>query len=191
MCMKNTTPRKDAKNLGLIYYDGKPCLHGHGTKRYVANGDCVTCRNIIKAKAARAKRVARGAIKLGRKRKYPVFVGPPKPKRQQIYDKTTEFGAWVWRSKNGNKAKLRSSLAVEDYKKLKNTHCPLLGIELTYSKYCGTTPNNYATLDRIDPQKGYVMGNVQIISFRANTLKGDASIEELEFLIKNWKKLNV
>lgn len=34
------------------------------------------------------------------------------------------------------------------------------------------------TIDRIDSSKGYVKGNVRVISWRANTLKGDATIEE-------------
>lgn len=39
------------------------------------------------------------------------------------------------------------------------------------------------TLDRIDPLKGYIKGNVSIVSFRANTLKNNLSLEEVEQLI--------
>jgi hypothetical protein len=140
-----------------------------------------------KCLAARQKRAERGLLKAGRKRKYPIFVGPPKPRKSQKYDKSTDFGSWVWRSKNGGKASARTKLTVKDYEALKVTYCPLLGIELSYKKFTGNTPDNYATLDRIDSSKGYEPGNIQIISFRANTLKGDATIEELELLLKNWK----
>jgi hypothetical protein len=35
-------------------------------------------------------------------------------------------------------------------------------------------------LDRVDPSKGYVKGNVRYISARANRIKYDASVEELK-----------
>ena len=56
--------------------------------------------------------------------------------------------------------------------------CPLLGIRLgrNNSKVGLDSP----TLDRIRPELGYVKGNVWVISHRANTLKSDATAEELE-----------
>ena len=59
------------------------------------------------------------------------------------------------------------------------THCPVLGIELACHKgRSGGNPNSPA-LDRIDNTKGYVKGNVMVISHRANMMKVDASPEEL------------
>jgi hypothetical protein len=186
--MNDTTPRKSAKALGLTRYEGRACLHGHGTTRLVASGDCVTCRNIAKAQAGMQKRILRGPVKLGRKRKYPILVGPPKPKRRHPPKPVTEFDFWVRRNRTQRTA--RTQLSVEYYQTLFATHCPLLGIELVYKNHGSRrTPNNYATLDRIDSSKGYTIGNVHIVSFRANTLKGDATIEELETLLENWKAL--
>lgn len=53
--------------------------------------------------------------------------------------------------------------------------CPLLGIPLAFRKGRHCAPS----IDRIDNSKGYVPGNVWVISGRANTMKNDASIEEL------------
>lgn len=39
------------------------------------------------------------------------------------------------------------------------------------------------SFDRIDPKKGYVPGNVQIISARANRLKCDATVDELRRVV--------
>lgn len=41
-------------------YPGKPCVHGHGTKRYVSNNYCVECRRIYDRKRYLKKRRAGG-----------------------------------------------------------------------------------------------------------------------------------
>jgi hypothetical protein len=97
---------------------------------------------------------------------------------------------WIVRSKSCSSIrKNRRGLSIKYYKTLIVTHCPLLGIKLSYEKFEGNTPSNYATLDRIDSRLGYDEGNVQIISFRANTLKSNATLEELQLLVKNWERL--
>lgn len=56
--------------------------------------------------------------------------------------------------------------------------CPYLGIALTTLSDGGRQESN-ASLDRIDNNKGYVKGNIQVISSKANFMKRNASIEEL------------
>lgn len=56
------------------------------------------------------------------------------------------------------------------------TLCPVLG-----------TPMVGPSLDRIDSNKGYVKGNVRVVSKRANMLKNNATIEELELVLKDLK----
>lgn len=51
----------------------------------------------------------------------------------------------------------------------------------------GPTPNS-PTLDRVDSSKGYAKGNVRVISWRANKLKSDATLEELELLVAYLRK---
>jgi len=63
------------------------------------------------------------------------------------------------------------------------THCPVLGIELDYSTKRGARKSNNPTspsLDRFDNSKGYVRGNVFVVSLRANQLKSNATPDELE-----------
>lgn len=55
------------------------------------------------------------------------------------------------------------------------SHCPLLDEKLDYF---GTKGWWIPTFDRIDPNKGYVSGNVCIISRRANCIKSDYTQEE-------------
>ena len=68
--------------------------------------------------------------------------------------------------------------------------CPLLGIPILLETGDKKSPNN-PSLDRInpDPSIGYVRGNVWVISSRANWLKCDATLQELELLVENLKKL--
>lgn len=65
--------------------------------------------------------------------------------------------------------------------------CPLLNIPLR--KGVGRIEEGSPSLDRIDPTKGYVPENVQVISSKANTMKSNATLKELELLVKNMKKL--
>jgi predicted DNA-binding protein YlxM (UPF0122 family) len=57
------------------------------------------------------------------------------------------------------------------------THCPILGIELDYFSQNGRQENS-PSFDRIDPSKGYIKGNVAVISWRANRIKNDGTAEE-------------
>jgi hypothetical protein len=60
--------------------------------------------------------------------------------------------------------------------------CPVLGIHLTYNGQRGDRDTR-ASLDRRDPAIGYTKENVRVISMRANRIKSDATIEELQKII--------
>ena len=83
--------------------------------------------------------------------------------------------------RRGRKRGMEATICMRDL--VWPTHCPVLGIELDYATRSGSRkshhPNN-PSLDRFDCTKGYVPGNVIVISFRANTLKSNATIAELE-----------
>lgn len=54
--------------------------------------------------------------------------------------------------------------------------CPVLGIKLIWT---GGGRDAAASLDRIDNSKGYVPGNVEVVSGKANRIKSNATPEEL------------
>lgn len=66
--------------------------------------------------------------------------------------------------------------------------CPILGYKLQVSD--GRVSDNSPTLDRIEPQKGYVKDNIAVISHRANRIKTDASLGELKLLVE-WLENSV
>ena len=61
--------------------------------------------------------------------------------------------------------------------------CPILGIPLVFNR--GQIKENSYSLDRLIPEKGYVPGNVHIISYKANTIKQNASSEEIR-KVADW-----
>jgi hypothetical protein len=65
--------------------------------------------------------------------------------------------------------------------------CPILNIPLVIEAGQGHLPGA-PSLDRIDNSKGYIKGNVAVISHRANTLKSDITIETCERLLAYMKK---
>ena len=65
--------------------------------------------------------------------------------------------------------------------------CPILNIEL-----CTTNQkqeDNSPSIDRIDNEKGYTKDNILIISNRANSLKKDATLEEMKLIYEFYKDL--
>lgn len=68
-------------------------------------------------------------------------------------------------------------------------YCPILGIKLEQGHGNGYhREGNIPSLDKIIPAKGYVKGNVWVISWRANKLKNDATVEELELLVSALRR---
>jgi hypothetical protein len=73
--------------------------------------------------------------------------------------------------------------------------CPILGIpiikNISETRAKGPSANS-PSLDRIDNSKGYIKGNVTIISHKANTMKHNATPLELirfaEWVLHNYKK---
>ena len=83
-----------------------------------------------------------------------------------------------------SRAKLRGiefSLSVDDI--VIPDVCPLLGVPIHFGT--NTCKDNSPALDRIDNTRGYVPGNVWVISHRANRMKGNATKKELrEFCLR-------
>lgn len=68
--------------------------------------------------------------------------------------------------------------------------CPALGIKLARSRAGTRAPaENSPTLDRIFPDKGYVPGNVIVVSNKANRIKNNASAMELVQVALFYKRL--
>lgn len=63
------------------------------------------------------------------------------------------------------------------------THCPALGIPLKVGQ--GRQADASPSLDRIDPAKGYIKGNVVVISFLANRIKSNGTAQQVR-QVADW-----
>jgi len=81
------------------------------------------------------------------------------------------------------KAKLDHDLDLNYLLEILPTHCPYLGSQFHWEARtdCGLRGSHpfSPSIDRIDSSRGYVKGNVAIVSHRANSIKNDATEQEL------------
>lgn len=83
----------------------------------------------------------------------------------------------VYRARrNAYKASVLFNLTIEDISIPEV--CPYLQVPITRIQGQGRQDYN-PSIDRIDPTKGYIKGNIQIISDKANRTKNNASVKEL------------
>lgn len=89
---------------------------------------------------------------------------------------------WKQSKRRAQRAGLDFDIEIEDVVIPK--YCPYLGTEITKIFGQGVVWTN-PSIDRIDNTKGYVKGNVQILSRRANSVKQDLSLSELQIFCSN------
>lgn len=99
------------------------------------------------------------------------------------YQKTMH--GWVTRKicsmrRHSKKTGLPCDVDRDYIKSLVVERCPVFGWELQYGMKLTDRRPNVATVDRIDNSKGYIKGNLHIISDQANKMKNDASLEQLK-----------
>lgn len=102
-----------------------------------------------------------------------------------------------WRSNNPAKRLIFSTRQTSKIKGIEHNidekdltlpkFCPLIGIEIDYSAGNGKTMEK-PSVDRIDPSKGYIKGNVEVMSSLANTMKSRATPEQLVYFAKEILK---
>ncbi len=110
--------------------------------------------------------------------------------RQEIREKGKEYYRRKLKNRLLNSARARSKthgyefdLTEDDF--IIPAVCPLLGIFMVVNEK-GTTKENSFSLDRIDSSKGYVKGNVWVISMLANSMKSSATYEQFQMMAKKW-----
>ena len=88
---------------------------------------------------------------------------------------------WLQAKKRATKKGVEFDIKPSDIPEIPDK-CPVLGIELKINsdkKSLDSSPS----LDRVDNEKGYIKGNLEVISHRANRLKGDFDIDEIKSML--------
>lgn len=137
--------RQIAREAGKVFFrTGVPCKRGHIANRWVSSNACVECTKEHNQDPTRAH-----------KRLF--YQARTRAKRDGIlFDIAMGDVLSVWPA---------------------DDRCPIFSTPFEYVKPSGRgkwVPNPKApTLDRIIPNKGYVKGNIAILSYRANLIKND------------------
>ncbi len=101
--------------------------------------------------------------------------------RKEYFKLTNEMKLFYLAKRRAKEKGLDFSLAVEDI--IIPEYCPVLGIKLKPGIGIGAVGASKKacspTIDRIDNSKGYTKENIKVISYRANLLKRDATLEEM------------
>jgi hypothetical protein len=93
------------------------------------------------------------------------------------------FRSARWRA---NKHKIEFNITLDDLTPLRVEICPVFHTPLEYgAQGKGYNNLNAASLDRIDNDRGYVRGNIVIMSRRANSIKNDGTADEHR-MIAEW-----
>lgn len=153
-------PRTIAREAGKqLYETGKPCKRGHIAPRFVSTSVCTQC----------AKEV------------YNV------KDRDNYRSGNTLKRQFATRKQVAKRQNIPFTITFEEL--IQPTHCPVFGIELDYewSGEYRRNPNK-ATIDKVVPELGYVPGNVFVISWRANKLKCNMTLGELESILRYIKE---
>lgn len=102
-------------------------------------------------------------------------------KDQQLYGEKRQ----KYRAKKANAKRVGTPFTLEFSDLTWPTHCPVLGIELNY--LAEGKQENSVSFDRIDPAQGYILGNVVVVSWRANRIKNDGTPEEHQLIADFYK----
>ncbi len=100
-----------------------------------------------------------------------------KEQRLESYNKNPQLYIWEQTRSRAKQYQLDFNITPEDI--VIPTHCPIFGIPLIKSMI---RTENTPSIDRIDPTHGYIKGNIQIISMRANRLKSNMTLSEIKAL---------
>ena len=146
------------------YFTGIPCKRGHIAHRRTSGHMCMQCANEVYG---------------------------PNHSQQYTTSENTLYAQYRIRQQVANREGIPFTIKFEDIETPE--FCPVFGTKLEYGasqKVNGkqTRNKNKVSIDKLIPELGYVPGNVFVISWRANNLKSNMSVDELEKILDYMKR---
>ena len=150
--------RDKAMAVGEPVYVGN-CHNCGITKKYVANQNCVIChKQNCKRRRDHPKNKAKQSILNKQKHRANIEVDLLRRAKYRTKKSGLEFNIDI------------KDIIIPEF-------CPILGIPIIIGKE--KVHANSPSIDRIDSNNGYMKGNVQVISYKANACKGNLSLQEM------------
>jgi hypothetical protein len=152
------------------YFTGKPCKRGHISERLI-NCMCLECK-----KENRNRYKKNNLEKLKKYNREYSKKNYSTEKRKLSYQNNIESELYHHAKQRAKEKNLEFNIKKEDI--TIPLFCPVFGTPISFDK-----KENHPTLDRIDNNKGYTKENIMVISFKANRLKNNGSIEDFKKII--------
>lgn len=176
--MQLITKNEAIKKGYIFYFTGKPCKHGHLSERLVKGGSCRECKNLASEKFRNENREQYNKYcKEKKKESYTT------EKRRENYKRNNAKELFYAAKQRAKIKGISFTITIEDV--IIPDKCPVFDIPLNHNDRL-----HVPTLDRKVNELGYVKGNVQVISAKANRLKNNGTIEEFQQIINYMKNGN-
>lgn len=145
--------------------------------------EVTVCRNCEKPKPLKAKGVCSNCYNKANKHRWDNRNECPIRKRERYRKRS-----WAQRVlKGGGSNERRLNLSVKYLQDLQEQHpvceCCSVGLDFHPHSSGGDRPTNLATLDKVVPSLGYVVGNVAVLCWTCNRNKRDMTSDTLRQLL--------
>ncbi len=170
-CTRCSSPPESGKSLCLKCRSQVTSIQKKNYIKNVDNNVCVNCRKVSEI----------GVICDSCKSKRYVYYSDTNVQEHQRFYRENNWQKILFSTLKARAVKKNiyvcPDLSLEDIPNPSGKSCPIFGSKFTIGY--GSKSDFSATVDRIDPSIGYIKNNIQLISSLANTIKNNASYEDI------------
>ena len=159
----------------------KPCKTCGTHEKYVSNNHCVFC---LKEK----QRLNGNKYAKKYRQSHKDEINEKSKFEYDQFGKRFIYLMWSRAKKRAKEKSIPFEIEVSDI--IIPDMCPVLGIKFVVSSNGKGPGDTSPSLDRIDSKLGYTKENVKVISFKANRIKSDAEVNDVEKVLEYMKSMH-